>query len=72
MPFIVQSAHPILGGAVCAGRKERQHTRRGAFVAPRNLMEGRLAILRGGEEVDKAQAMREHETRAKHSTGGHV
>ena len=75
-PFFLQPirfewcAYPVFGVRVGAVGQEELHRRHMAVL--RYKMEGRLANLRGGEEVDKAQAMREHETRAKHSTGGYV
>ena len=62
-------AYLVFGIRVGAVGQEELHHRHKAVLC--SEMEGRLAILRGGEEGDKARAMREHETRAKHSTGGH-
>ena len=74
-PFFLQPisfewfAYHAVGLRVGAVGQEELHRRHMAVL--RSVMEGRLAPLRGGEGGDKARAMREHETHAKHSTGGH-
>ena len=71
-PFFLQPisfewcAYQAFGLRVGAVGQEELHRRHMAVL--RSVMKGRLAKLRGGEERDKARAMREHETRAKHST----
>ena len=55
-------AYLVFGIRVGAVGQEELHRRHMAVL--RSVMEGRIAILRGGKEGDKARAMREHETRA--------
>ena len=74
-PFFLQPisfewcAYIVFGVRVGAVGQEELHRRHMAIH--RSVMMGRIAQLRRDKEGDKARAMREHETRAKHSTGGH-
>ena len=50
-------AYLCFGVRVGAVGQEELHRRRGAPAVLRSEMEGRVAILRGGEEEDKARGM---------------